>query len=169
MAHSELLKIGTSLAQDEEFLPKHMSALSLVYILQYSTLTFLETYTGWPGPHPDPLSSKPYQTCFCYQMWFAKNCSKNSRKSQKSPIFDQKCSCLVMLSSGSTEIWFQPELPDLYILHQEMVIFGIFSNFLSNIHQPHLLARQDVTFWRVGQCMSASDLFWPEICGDWSK
>ena len=32
-----------------------------------------------------------------------------------------------MLSSGSTEIWFQPELPGLYILHQEMVIFGIFS------------------------------------------
>ena len=31
-----------------------------------------------------------------------------------------------MLSSGSTEIWFQPELPGLYILHQEMVIFGIF-------------------------------------------
>ena len=31
-----------------------------------------------------------------------------------------------MLSSGSTEIWFQPELRDLYILHQEMVIFGIF-------------------------------------------
>ena len=67
-----------------------------------------------------------------YQMWFAKNCSKNSRKSQKSPIFDKKCSCLVMLSSGSTEIWFQPELPGLYILHQEMVIFGIFSkNFVT--------------------------------------
>ena len=61
-----------------------------------------------------------------YQMWFAKNCSINSRKSQKSPIFDKKCSCLVMLSSGSTEILFQPELPGLYILHQEMVIFGIF-------------------------------------------
>ena len=51
-----------------------------------------------------------------------------------------------MLSSGSTEIWFQPELPGLYILHQEMLIFGIFSNFLSNIHQPHLVARQIVTF-----------------------
>ena len=89
-----------------------------------------------------------------YQMWFAKKCSKNSSKSQKSPIFDKKCSCLVMLSSGSTEIWFQPELPDLYILHQEMVIFGIFSNILSNIHQPHLVAQQNVTFWRVGQCMS---------------
>merc|ERR1711894_465096 len=36
---------------------------------------------------------------------------------------------MVMLSSGSTEIWFQPELPGLYTLHQEMVIFGIFSNF----------------------------------------
>ena len=34
-----------------------------------------------------------------------------------------------MLSSGSTKIWFQPELPGLYILHQEMVIFGIFSKF----------------------------------------
>ena len=31
-----------------------------------------------------------------------------------------------MLSSGNTEIWFQPELPGLYILQQEMVIFGIF-------------------------------------------
>jgi len=90
-----------------------------------------------------------------YQIWFAKNCSKNSRKSKKSPIFDKKCSCLVMRSSGSTEIWFQPELPGLYILHQEMVIFGIFSNYLSNIHQPHPVARQNVTFWRVGQCMSA--------------
>ena len=59
-----------------------------------------------------------------------------------------------MLSSGSTEIWFQPELPGLYILHQEMVIFGIFTNFLSNFHQPHLVARQNVTFWRVEQCMS---------------
>ena len=67
-----------------------------------------------------------------------------------------------MLSSGSTEIWFQPELPGLYILHQQMVIFGIFSNFLSNIHQPHMVARQNVTFWRVGQCMSGYHmaLFW---------
>ena len=32
------------------------------------------------------------------------------RKSQKSPIFDQKCSRLVTLRSGSTEIQFQPEL-----------------------------------------------------------
>ena len=93
--------------------------------------------------------------------WRATRCGlpkialKNSRKSKKSPIFDKKCSCLVMLSSGSTEIWFQPELPGLYILHQEMVIFGIFSNFLLNIHKPHLVARQNVIFWRVGQCMSA--------------
>ena len=64
-----------------------------------------------------------------YQMCFAKNSLKNSRKSQKSPIFDKKCSCLVMLSSGSTEIWFQPELPGLYILHQELVIFGIFLKY----------------------------------------
>ena len=60
-----------------------------------------------------------------------------------------------MLSSGSTVIWFQPELPGLYILHQEMVIFGIFSKILSNIHQPHL-AHQNVTFWRVEQCMSGT-------------
>ena len=92
-------------------------------------------------------------------MWFSKNCSKNSRKSKKSTIFDKKCSCLVMLSSGSTEIWFQPELPGLYILHQEMVILGIFSNFLSYIHQPHQAARQNVTFWRVGQCMSGNNPF----------
>ena len=59
-----------------------------------------------------------------------------------------------MLSSGSTKIWFQPELPGLYIFHQEMVNFGIFSKILSNIHQPHLVARQNVTFRRVGQCMS---------------
>ena len=37
-----------------------------------------------------------------YKMWFAKNCSQNSRKSQKSPIFDRKCSYLVMLRSGNS-------------------------------------------------------------------
>ena len=39
-----------------------------------------------------------------------------------------------MLSSGSTEIWFQPELPGLYILHQKMVMFGIF--FKKNFKYP---------------------------------
>ena len=47
MSHSELLKIGTSLAQDEEFLPKHMSALSLVYIFHHSYLfgDIFQSYT----------------------------------------------------------------------------------------------------------------------------
>merc|ERR1711894_42835 len=70
-----------------------------------------------------------------YQMWFAKNCLKNSRRSKKSPIVDKKCSCLVMLSSGSTEIWLQPELPGLYIFYQILVIFGFFLNFLRNFWQ----------------------------------
>ena len=40
MSHIELLKIGTSLAQDEEFLPKHMSALSLVYTIFHHSYLF---------------------------------------------------------------------------------------------------------------------------------
>ena len=63
---------------------------------------------------------------------------------------------VIMVIPPCPEIWFQPELPGLYILHQEMVIFGIFlKKKLSNIQQPHLVARQNVTIWRVGQCMSA--------------
>ena len=69
MSHIELLKIGTSLAQDEEFLPKHMSALSLVYIFHHSYLfeyIFSSPTRGWYGPRPDPLSSKPY---FPIDLW----------------------------------------------------------------------------------------------------
>ena len=54
------------------------------------------------------------------------------RKSQKSPIFDQKCSHLVTLRSGITEIQFQPELPDLYIFRQKIGDFGIFSKKFVN-------------------------------------
>ena len=57
------------------------------------------------------------------------------RKSQKSPIFDQKCSCLVTLRSGSTEIKFQPELPELYIFHQKMAILAFSQKISSNIHK----------------------------------
>ena len=63
---------------------------------------------------------------------------------------------VIMVIPPCPEIWFQPELPGLYILHQEMV-FLAFSQFFKNIHQPHLVARQNVTFWRVGKNMSAPD------------
>ena len=77
------------------------------------------------------------------------------RKSQKSPIFDQKCSCLITLRSGSTEIQFQPELPDLYIFCQKIGDFGIFSKEFVKYPQKHLVTRQIVTFWPFGPCMSA--------------
>ena len=76
------------------------------------------------------------------------------RKSQKSPIFDQKCSSLVTLRSGSTEIQFQPELPDLYIFRQKIGDFGIFSKNFVKYPQKHLVTRQIVTFWPFGPCMS---------------
>ena len=79
------------------------------------------------------------------------------RKSQKSPIFDQKCSHLVTLQSGSTEIQFQPELSDLYIFHQNIGDFGIFSKNFIKYTQKHLVTRQIVTFWPFGPCMSGSD------------
>ena len=76
------------------------------------------------------------------------------KKSQKLPIFDQKCSCLVTLLSGSTIIQFQPELPDLYIFCQKIGDFGIFSKKIVKYPQKHLVTRQIVTFWPFGPCMS---------------
>ena len=76
--------------------------------------------------------------------WRATRCGlqniakKIQEKVKKSPIFNKKCSCLVMLSPGSTEIWLQTELPGLYILHQEMVIFGIFSKKKIQISTNHI-------------------------------
>ena len=59
------------------------------------------------------------------------------RKSQKLPLFNKKCSCLVTLRSGGAKIAdfrFWTKLPkiviSLYILHQKMAIFGIFSKNL---------------------------------------
>ena len=77
------------------------------------------------------LTALPDKNGFFWQIFW--------KKSQKSPIFDKKCSCLVMLWSGSTEIQIQPELPDLYILHKKMAIFGIFlKNFVKH-PQKHLV------------------------------
>ena len=83
------------------------------------------------------------QTCFCQPSRMSHfgelpdvACQKLLKQFMKKPEITnirQKSSCLVMLSSGSTEIWFQPELPGLYILHQEMFFFH-FLNFLSNIY-----------------------------------
>ena len=81
------------------------------------------------------------------------------RKSQKSPIFDQKCSCLVTLRSGSTEIQFQPELPELYIFHQKIGDFGIFSKCFVKYPQKHLVTGQIVTFWPFGKNMSVFNPF----------
>ena len=91
----------------------------------------------WPECH----NLVSYQTKMAH-------CSPNFlRKSQKSPIFDQKCSRLVTLRSGITEIQFQPELPDLYIFCQKIGDFGIFSEKIVKYPQKHLVTRQIVTFW----------------------
>ena len=58
MSHIELLKIGTSLAQDEEFLPKHMSALSLVYIFHHSYL-FGDIFQSYTQDGPGHIRRTP--------------------------------------------------------------------------------------------------------------
>ena len=75
--------------------------------------------------------------------------TKILRKCQKSPFPGAKCTNLVALKSGFSQIY------QVCIFCIKKWLFLAFSQkFLSNIHQPHLVARQNVTFWRVGQCMS---------------
>ena len=49
-----------------------------------------------------------------------------------------------MLRSGSTEIQFQPELPELYIFRQKIGDFGIFSNFFVKYPQKHLVTMRSI-------------------------
>ena len=65
-----------------------------------------------------------------------------------------------MLSSGSTEIWFQQSYQVCTFCTKKWWFLAFSKKELSNIHQPHLVARQNVTFWRVGQCMS---VVYPQI------
>ena len=88
---------------------KFKNSLNFNHSIIYKCLN-IHVLAKWPECH----NLVSYQTKMAY-------CSPNFlRKSQKSPIFDQKCSCLVTLRSGSTEIQFQPELPELYIFRQKI-------------------------------------------------
>ena len=49
------------------------------------------------------------------------------------------------------QMWISQKLPNLYYFTGD---FGVLEQFLA---KPHLLARQNVTFWRFGKNMSANN------------
>ena len=95
-----------------------------------------------------------------YQIWFAKIVKKMPKVSKIVKIWGFFWRAKSGIASKVTMIVTFDAIPDL-ALHKNHQIFTIlltFGIFFNNFGKPHLVARQNMTFWPVGKNMSEHNI-----------